>query len=85
MPIYLKLIKGTGSKRDIMELGFCMDNDEGITIDTDTALKECFTITLETYERLQKLVEYGQMYEEVDKSHKSEFKDLNVEDIDNYK
>ena len=78
MPIYLKLVKGHGSKDDIMELGFCMDNDEAINIDTDTALKECFTITPETLERLKKLVEFGQMYEEVDKSHKSEFKDLDV-------
>ena len=63
-----------------MELSFCMDNDEAISIDTDTALKECFTITPETLNRLKKLVEFGQMYEEVDKSHKSEFKDLDISD-----
>lgn len=78
MPIYLKFVKGTG-EREIMELSFCMDNDEDISIDTDTALKECFTITPETLERLKKLVRLGQMYEEVDKSHKSEFKDLDVD------
>jgi hypothetical protein len=78
MPIYLKFVKGTGEKGEIMELSFCMDNDEDISIDTETALKECFTVTPETLERLKKLVKFGQMYEEVDKSHKSEFKDLDV-------
>lgn len=78
MPIYLKFVKGTGEKAEIMELKFCMDNDEAISIDTDTALEECFTITPETLERLRKLVELGQMYEEVDKSHKSEFRDLDI-------
>jgi sulfur transfer protein SufE len=76
MPIYLKLVKGSGEKGDIMELGFCMDNDEDISIDTETALNESFTITPETLERMKKLIKYGQMYEAVDKSHKSEFKDL---------
>ena len=80
MPIYLKLVKGTGSQGEIMELAFCMDDDEAISIDTDTALDECFTTTPETLERIKKLVEYGQMYEEVDKSHKSEFKDLDKEE-----
>ena len=59
-----------------MKLGFCMDDDEEIAIDSETAIKECFTITPETLKRLKELVEYGQMYEEVDKSHKSEFRDL---------
>jgi hypothetical protein len=76
MPIYLKLMKGRCTKENILELGFCMDNDEDITIDTETALKEGFTATPETFNRLKRLSELGQMYEEVDKSHKLEFKDL---------
>ncbi|MBN1696326.1 MAG: hypothetical protein JW881_02325 [Spirochaetales bacterium] len=76
MPIYLKLMKGKGSKGEILELGFCMDNDEDISIDIETALKEGFTTTQETFDRLKRLSELGQMYEEVDKSHKLEFRDL---------
>ncbi|MBN2440075.1 MAG: hypothetical protein JXJ04_01975 [Spirochaetales bacterium] len=78
MPIYLKLVKGTGEKGEIMKLSFCMDDDEDISIDTETALKESFTTTPETLNRLNKLIEYGQMYEEIDKSHKSEFRDLEL-------
>ena len=80
MPIYLKFIQGKECDPGMFKLGFCMDNDEGISIDSDTALKECFTITPETLERLKKLVELGQRYEEVDKSHKSELKDLGIFD-----
>ena len=78
MPIFLKFVKSAGEMGEIMELRFCMDNDDAINIDTDTALKECFTTTPETLARLKKLVELGQMYEEVDKSHKSEFRDLDT-------
>ena len=78
MPIYLKLVRGQGLKGEIMELSFCMDNDEAINIDSETALNECFTTTPETLERIKKLIELGQMFEEVDKSAKSEFKDLDI-------
>jgi hypothetical protein len=76
MPIYLKFLRDTDEGTNIKKLGFCMDNDEAITIDTETALKEGFTITPETFTRISRLAELGQMYEEVEKSHKLEFADL---------
>ena len=78
MPIFLKLVKRIKQEEEIMELCFCMDNDEEIPIDSETALNEGFTLSNETLNRLSKLVELGQKYEEVDKSHKLEFKDLNI-------
>jgi hypothetical protein len=76
MPIYLKFFRDTEEGTEIKKLGFCMDNDEAITIDTETALKEGFTATIDTMSRIQRLTELGQMYEEVEKSHKLEFADL---------
>ena len=71
MPIVLKFLNT--SDPHIKKLGFCMDNDEDLTIDIDTALKEGFTTTGETLDRILKLTELGQKYEEVDKSNKSDF------------
>jgi plasmid maintenance system antidote protein VapI len=76
MPIFLKFLHDTDEGTNIKKLGFCMDNEDAITIDTETALKEGFTTTVDTFTRLQRLAELGQMYEEVEKSHKLEFADL---------
>ncbi len=76
MPIFLKFLRDTDEGTEIKKLGFCMDNDDAITIDTETALKEGFTVTADTYNRISRLTELGQMYEEVEKSHKLEFADL---------
>ena len=77
MAIYLKFLKDNNSEEDIKQLGFCLDNDENIIIDKETALKEGFTITPETLDRINKLSALGQMYEQVEESHKSEFEELN--------
>jgi hypothetical protein len=76
MPIFLKFLRDTDEGTNIKKLGFCMDNDDAITIDAETALKEGFTLTADTFARISRLAELGQMYEEVEKSHKLEFADL---------
>lgn len=80
MPIVLKFLNTSDSH--IKKLGFCMDNDEDLTIDIETALKEGFTTSEETLERIVTLTELGQKYEEVDKSNKSDFSGLEIEEIE---
>ncbi|MBN2738882.1 MAG: hypothetical protein JXR70_18010 [Spirochaetales bacterium] len=77
MPIVLKFMNT--SDTHIKKLGFCMDNDDDLSIEAETALKEGFTASQETLERLIRLTELGQKFEEITNSNKSDFSVLEEE------
>jgi hypothetical protein len=76
MAIILKLITEIRDEDPVKVIKFCQDNDEKKLVDTNKALKEGFTTDKDTLKEIHKYLEYGQMYEAIARSHKSEFSDL---------
>jgi hypothetical protein len=76
MAIVLKLVTEKREDDQVKVIKFCEDDNEKKTVDPNKAMKDGFTISKDTLKELHKYLEYGQMYEAIARSHKSEFSDL---------
>ncbi|MBN1411957.1 MAG: hypothetical protein JW969_14005 [Spirochaetales bacterium] len=76
MAIHLKILIEMREDDPVKVLKFCEDNNEDKLVDTEKAIKEGFTTDQDTLKEIYKYLEYGQMYEAIVRSHKSEFSDL---------